>query len=206
MNHTFHALGRQRLTTERYLFFVTWEHHGCDQGFKVLQRTWVWATLNRASHRWKQSWCRKIPQKFPLQWRRNEHDSVWNYRRIECSLNRLFRRRSKKTWKLRVICLCVGNSPVTGEVPAQRASNAVNVSIWWRHYGNHEIVSNTFCMNVKPYKLFRNILKNTPWIYTNALTHCSLEDVAVLWNDNFQTSVKHSYFELFQWNCLQWMP
>ena len=27
-----------------------------------------------------------------------------------------------------------GNSPVTGEYPAQRASNAVNVSIWWRHH------------------------------------------------------------------------
>ena len=29
-----------------------------------------------------------------------------------------------------------GNSPVTGEFPAQMASNAENVSIWWRH---HEI-------------------------------------------------------------------
>ena len=27
-----------------------------------------------------------------------------------------------------------GNSPVTGEFPAQMASNAENVSIWWRHY------------------------------------------------------------------------
>ena len=27
-----------------------------------------------------------------------------------------------------------GNSPVTGEFPAQRASNAENVSIWWRHH------------------------------------------------------------------------
>ena len=27
-----------------------------------------------------------------------------------------------------------GNSPVTGELPAQRASNAQNVSIWWRHH------------------------------------------------------------------------
>ena len=33
-------------------------------------------------------------------------------------------RRSKKTPKLRVIGHCVGNSPVTGEFPAQRASNA----------------------------------------------------------------------------------
>ena len=27
----------------------------------------------------------------------------------------------------------VGNSPVTGEFPTQRASNAENVSIWWCH-------------------------------------------------------------------------
>ena len=42
--------------------------------------------------------------------------------------------RSKKTSQLRVTGLCVGNSPVTGEFPAQRASNAENVSIWWRHH------------------------------------------------------------------------
>ena len=40
----------------------------------------------------------------------------------------------KKTSKLRVIGLCVGNSPGTGEFPAQMASNAENVSIWWRHH------------------------------------------------------------------------
>ena len=44
------------------------------------------------------------------------------------------RRRSKKTSKLRVTGLCEGNSPVTGEFPAQRASNAENVSIWWRQH------------------------------------------------------------------------
>ena len=36
--------------------------------------------------------------------------------------------------KLRVTRLCAGNSPVTGEFPAQMASNPVNVSIWWRHH------------------------------------------------------------------------
>ena len=46
----------------------------------------------------------------------------------------IFRRRSKKTSKLRVTGLCVGNSPVTGEFPAQMASNAENVSSWWRHH------------------------------------------------------------------------
>ena len=28
----------------------------------------------------------------------------------------------------------VGNSPEAGEFPAQMASNAENVSIWWRHH------------------------------------------------------------------------
>ena len=39
----------------------------------------------------------------------------------------------KKTSTLRATGLCEGNSPVTGEFPAQKASNAENVSIWWRH-------------------------------------------------------------------------
>ena len=43
-------------------------------------------------------------------------------------------RGSKKTSKLRVIGLCEGDSPGTGEFPTQRASNAENVSIWWRHH------------------------------------------------------------------------
>ena len=42
--------------------------------------------------------------------------------------------RSRKISKLRVTGLCVGNSPGTGEFPAQMASNAENVSIWWRHH------------------------------------------------------------------------
>ena len=40
----------------------------------------------------------------------------------------------RKHQKLRVIGLCAGNSPETGEFPAQMASNAENVSIWWRHH------------------------------------------------------------------------
>ena len=69
-----------------------------------------------------------------LQWRHNGRDGVSNHQPHDCWLNRLFGRRSKKTSKLRVTGLCVGNSPVTGEFPTQRASNAENVSIWWRHH------------------------------------------------------------------------
>ena len=49
--------------------------------------------------------------KITLQWRHNDHDSVSNHQPPGCWLNRLFRRRSKKTSKLRVTGLCVGNSP-----------------------------------------------------------------------------------------------
>ena len=45
-----------------------------------------------------------------------------------CLLNCFFERRSKKAPKLRVTGLCEGNSPVTGEFHAQKASNAENVS------------------------------------------------------------------------------
>ena len=39
-----------------------------------------------------------------------------------------------KTSKLCVTGLCEGNSPVTGEFPAQRSSNEENFSIWWLHH------------------------------------------------------------------------
>ena len=70
-----------------------------------------------------------------LQWRHNERDSVSHHQPHNCLLNRLIRRRSKKTSKLRVTGLCAGSSPGTGEFPAQMASCAENVSIWWRHHG-----------------------------------------------------------------------
>ena len=76
---------------------------------------------------------------FTLQWRHNGCDSVSNHQPHDCLLNRLFRRRSKKTSNLRVTRLCVGNSPGTGEFPAQGASNAENVSIWWRHHVNQHM-------------------------------------------------------------------
>ena len=69
-----------------------------------------------------------------LRWRHNGRDSISNHHPHHCLLNRSFRRRSKKTSKLCVTGLCVGNSPVTGEFPAQMASNTENFSIWWRHH------------------------------------------------------------------------
>ena len=59
-----------------------------------------------------------------LHWRLSNH---WSH---DCLFNRVFRCRSKKTSKLCVTGLCVGNSPVTGEFPAQMASDTENVSVF----------------------------------------------------------------------------
>ena len=79
------------------------------------------------------AWCKKdiTPA---LQWRHNDCDSVSIHQRLDYLLNHLIRHRSKKTSKLHLTGLCVGNSLGTGEFPAPMASNAENVSIWWRHH------------------------------------------------------------------------
>ena len=53
--------------------------------------------------------------KVPLPWRHNERDGFSNHQCLDCLLNCLFRRRLKKTSKLRATGLCEGKSPVTGE-------------------------------------------------------------------------------------------
>ena len=80
-----------------------------------------------------------------LQWRHKGRDGVSNDQPRDCLLSRSIRRRSKNTSKLRVTGLCAGNSPVTGEFPAQMASNAEYVSIWWRHH------------------VYKNITTTFPW-------------------------------------------
>ena len=107
-------------------------------------------------------------QLYTLRWRHNESDGVSNHQRLDCLLIRLFRRRSKKASKLRVTGLCEENSPVTGVFPAQRASNAENVSIWWRHHdlilsnGTHVIpltVFNLFEFHATLCVMLRNVAK-----------------------------------------------
>ena len=52
--------------------------------------------------------------------------------RLKWQASRLFT--ESFTFKLRVTGLCAGNSPLTGEFPAQSTGNAKNVFIWWRHH------------------------------------------------------------------------
>ena len=98
-----------------------------------------------------------LPQKIhPLLWRHNGRDCVSNHQPHDCLLNRLFRRRSKKTPKLRVTGLCAGgggggggDSPVAAEFPAQMTNSAENVSIWWRHHGKHTFCTECLrCLNI----------------------------------------------------------
>ena len=69
---------------------------------------------------------------FSLQWRHN--DGVWNYRRLDCLLNRLFMHGSNKTLNFLITGFCEGNPSVTDGLPQQRASDAQNISIWLRHH------------------------------------------------------------------------
>ena len=60
----------------------------------------------------------------------------------------------RKKSKLRVTGICVGNSPGTGEFPAQMASYAENVSIWWRHHGYSKIATVTELKHSKFQELY----------------------------------------------------
>ena len=91
-----------------------------------------------------------------LHWRHNEPDGVSNHQPRDCLLNCLFKCRSKKTSKLRVTGLCVENSPGTGEFSAQKASNAENVFIWWRHHGC--VVVCLPCSMVVPQQMDENMM------------------------------------------------
>ena len=100
-----------------------------------------------------------------------------------------FRRRSKEISKLRVTGLCVENSPETGEFPAQMASNAENVSIWWRHHGVYFWVSSVALSVVRlpgrtmgsPHKIASNgerkyFYANTSWCFHYAyLFHSNIQ-------------------------------
>ena len=68
---------------------------------------------------WQPSGTRSCRCIISLQWRHNSCDGVLNHHPYDCLLNRLFRRISKKTSKLRVTGLCEGNSPAPGEFPAK---------------------------------------------------------------------------------------
>ena len=104
--------------------------------------------------------------------------SQWPRRRLKSPASRLFtqsfiRAQIKENIKApRHWPLC-GEITRTGEFPAQRASNAENVSIWWRHYGKVFIQENVFEKVVHELKaiLFRPQCVD--------MRHCSIQNVYV---------------------------
>ena len=92
---------------EQFLFWMMY--------YGILDRFNVWS-VNHLNYHTRDCWFLStdvVDQVIllALQWRHNWRDSVSNNQPHDCLLNRVFRRRSKKTSKLRVTGLCAGNSP-----------------------------------------------------------------------------------------------
>ena len=105
---------------------------------------------------------------------------------------------SKKTSKLRVFGFCVGNSPVTGEFPAQKASNAENISILLRHHESSHRRGSSYCETAL---WTLSCIKQTPSTAPSGERIINTWPLCVfgkLWG------VKHSYSEFFNktahWN------
>ena len=101
---------------------------------------WIWdmkimTLFFRSAYKVRQSCTYSI---ISLTWRHDGCDGVSSHQpHIVCStvyFSTVFKAQIKETSKFRVTGLCAGISPGTGEFPAQMASNAENVSIWWRHH------------------------------------------------------------------------
>ena len=93
--------------------------------------SWTWFAITvmiviTGNSTGEQRW--RIENDIILPWRYNEREGVSNHRRLDCLLNLLFRRRSKKTLKLRVTGFCEGNPSVTGGFPHEGPVTRNNVS------------------------------------------------------------------------------
>ena len=199
------------------------QNHNCDITRVAIMREIQWGRLNiyrsktiaviwmccfNIINTWTMLWLR-FSHLFPfmnngllfsdiaLQRRHNERDVVSNHQPHDCLLNCLFRRRSKKTSKLRVTGLCEGNWPGPGELPAQRASNAKKVSIWWRHHGWYHStgkqVKQTQCGSFKSFILSQYFLSET----SNIIVSDSIHDDVIKWR-HFTRCFP------FMWGIHQW--
>ena len=99
----------------------------------------------------------------------------WSSWRLELPVNRVFVQQFVQTDKNKHqsprCCPFVRDPPATGRFPAQRDSNAENVSIWWRH----NILATIF---VNPPGWNRNIPRNLGQ-YPGCFWHGSLNGQAI---------------------------
>ena len=157
----FHRIIRHTATDwiGRFHMISKWNAVDCTDGLDLVE------LYKYLTTRWRAFVSRYRSIIIPLLWRHNGPGSVSNHQPHDCLLNRLFRRRSNKTSKLRVTGLCAGDSPKTGEFPTQMASNAENISIWW---WNHMMVprqSLLFCVIIILWEWGRS-----NWQFTDQIT------------------------------------
>ena len=118
---------------------LTWMHNMPEQYFArdmSLSRVSLgYATLQQILG----GWWTAATTVVTLLWRHNGRYGGSNHQPQYCLLNRSFRHRSKKTSKLRVTGFVRGMHRWPVNSPAQMASNAENVSFWWRHHDRFHI-------------------------------------------------------------------
>ena len=111
-----------------------------------------------------------------LRWRHNRCDSVSNHQPHHCLLKRLFRRRSKKTSKLRVTGLCAGTSPVACEPPHKgpvtRKCFHLVTSSCFRAIGRLQSYRHRegFTRNVSPCRFVNCIALRVPMTHIDGMT------------------------------------
>ena len=144
---------------------LTWPQIGCRESphnvlfEQVVQRTLAHLVSNNTIVPLEQRWCYLI-RILSLQWRHNGRDGVLNQ---QPSLTIVYsnvysgadQRKHQSSASLAFV-----NSLVTGEFPAQKASNAEDASIWLRYHG-FELIT---CYHKMQLKIEKNIV-------ASALTH-----------------------------------
>ena len=108
------------------------------------RQSWYWLNMVDGSLSYtrkdlKYVWYLNVEKS--LRWRHYDHDGVSNQQPRGCLLNRLFRRSSKKTSKLRVTGLCEGNSPGPVNSPhkgpvTRKTFPFDDVIMWWKMHTN----------------------------------------------------------------------
>ena len=113
---------------------IWWRHHVSSFKFLFENRFWATGPYKRRNSNSTYITTTQISVMGNI----TTHGGLYNF--FECQMNDLLftqpfiQVQVKENIKVpRHWPLC-GNSPVTGELPAQRASNAKIVSIWWRHH------------------------------------------------------------------------
>ena len=111
-----------------------------------------------------------------LRWRHNDHDGVSNHQPHGCLLNRSFRRRSKKTLKLCVTSLCMGNSPGPVNSPHKGP-------VTWKILSFDDVI---MCKmhNVNTYITFIKILKEVHGKKKDSLSKCQVRKIITMCTRN----------------------